>query len=148
VVIGLFASSEVNAYVGGPRSRDDLDREMPEVPSRPPGRFMVDLDGAVIGQITLRRETGHLRQAAGKAELGYLFLPWAWGSGYAAEACAAALDWFAGALPGESVVLATRTANVRSMRLAAKLGSIQVERFEAYGAEQWFGMWSPVAPSD
>jgi hypothetical protein len=28
------------------------------------------------------------------------------------------------------------------MRLAAKLGFTEVERFEAYGAEQWFGVWS------
>jgi hypothetical protein len=41
-------------------------------------------------------------------------------------------------------VLYTQTANVRSMRLAAKLGFTEVERFEAYGAEQWFGTWSPV----
>lgn len=61
---------------------------------------------------------------------------------------AAALDWFADGLPGEPVVLATQTANVRSMRLAAKLGFIEVERYEAYGAEQWFGMWSSVTPSD
>ena len=36
-------------------------------------------------------------------------------------------------------MLFTQTANVRSMRLAAKLGFTEVERFEAYGAEQWFG---------
>ncbi|OAH16396.1 hypothetical protein STSP_02710 [Streptomyces jeddahensis] len=63
------------------------------------------------------------------------------------EACAAALDWLAGALPGEPVVLATQSANVASMRLAAKLGFTEVERFEAWGAEQWLGMWSPVTPS-
>lgn len=34
------------------------------------------------------------------------------------------------------------------MRLAAKLGFTEVERYEAYGAEQWFGMWSSVTPSD
>jgi len=44
-------------------------------------------------------------------------------------------------------VLFTQAANVRSMRLAAKLGFTEVERYEAYGAEQWFGMWFPVAPS-
>ncbi|HEX6403325.1 MAG TPA: GNAT family N-acetyltransferase [Pseudonocardiaceae bacterium] len=104
--------------------------------------------GTMIGTITLDRATGHIRPAAGEAELGYLFLPEAWGHGYAAEACAAVLDWFAGALPGEPVVLATQTANVRSMRLAAKLGFTEVERFEDYGAEQWFGMLSPVTPSD
>ena len=102
----------------------------------------------MIGQIILRRAAGHgPPAAAGEAELGYLFLPQAWGFGYAAEACAAALGWLAGELPGEPVVLFTQTANARSMRLAAKLGFTEVERFEAYGAEQWFGMWSPVTPS-
>ena len=61
--------------------------------------------------------------------------------------CAAALHWFAGALPGEPVVLTTQTANDRSMRLAPKLGFTEVERFEEYGAEQWFGVWSSVTPS-
>jgi RimJ/RimL family protein N-acetyltransferase len=61
---------------------------------------------------------------------------------------APALGWFAGELPGEPVVLFTQTANARSMRLAAKLGFTEVERFEAYGAEQWFGMRSPVTPPD
>ncbi|MEV1027071.1 GNAT family N-acetyltransferase [Streptomyces sp. NPDC050264] len=147
-VIELLASSEVGTYLGGPQPRDAIEREMPGAPSRRPGRFMVDLDGAMIGQVTLYRDTGHLRQAAGKAELGYLFLPRAWGHGYAAEACAAALDWFAGEAPGEPVVLATQTANTRSMRLATKLGFIEVERFRSYGAEQWFGMWSPVTAPD
>jgi RimJ/RimL family protein N-acetyltransferase len=146
--IELLASPEVGTYLGGPRPRDELEREMPEVPERRPGHFVVDLDGAMIGQIILRRATGHgPPAAAGQAELGYLFLPEAWGFGYAAEACAAALGWFAGELPGEPVVLLTQTANARSMRLAAKLGFIEVERYEAYGAEQWFGMRSPATPS-
>ncbi|MEU2131979.1 GNAT family N-acetyltransferase [Streptomyces sp. NPDC018352] len=146
-VIELLASPEVGAYLGGPRPRDELEHAMPGTPSRRPGLFVVDLDGAMIGRITLAKDTGHLRQAAGRAELGYLFLPQAWGHGYAAEACAAVLDWYTRALPGEPVVLATQTANLRSMRLAAKLGFTEVERYEAYGAEQWFGMWSPVASS-
>ncbi|MET8954549.1 GNAT family N-acetyltransferase [Streptomyces sp. NPDC004533] len=146
--IELFASPEVHVYLGGARPRDELERSAPEVPGRRPGSFVIELDGAMIGQITLTRETGHLPQAAGRVELGYLFLPQAWGCGYAAEACAAALDWFAGALPGEPVVLATQAANERSRRLAAKLGFIEVERFEAYGAEQWFGEWSSVTPCD
>ncbi|MFJ3809451.1 GNAT family N-acetyltransferase [Streptomyces sp. NPDC090073] len=146
--IELLSSPEVNAFLGGPRRRDELERETPEVPERWPGSFVVELDGAMIGQILLRRATGHRRPAAlGKADLGYMFLPRAWGCGYAAEACAAALDWFDGVLPGEPVVLTTQTANVGSMRLAAKLGFREVERFEAWGAEQWLGMRSPAAPS-
>jgi RimJ/RimL family protein N-acetyltransferase len=145
--IELLASPEVGTYLGGPQPRDELERTMPEAPDRRPGHFVADLDGAMIGQIILRRATEHgPPAAAGKAELGYLFLPEAWGHGYAAEACAAVIDWFAGELPGEPVVLFTQTANARSMRLAAKLGFAEVERFDAYDAEQWFGMWSPVTP--
>jgi RimJ/RimL family protein N-acetyltransferase len=146
--IELLASPEVGTYLGGPRPRAELEREIPRAPERPPGLFVVDLDGAMIGQVIVRRATGHgPPAAAGLAELGYLFLPQAWGFGYAAEACAAALGWLAAALPGEPVVLFTQTANARSMRLAAKLGFTEVERYEAYGAEQWFGMRSPVTSS-
>lgn len=92
-------------------------------------------------------ELCHVRREAGEAELGYLFLPGAWGHGYATEACAAALDWFAGVLPGEPVVLCTQVANHRAVRLAARLGFTEVRRFAEYGAEQWFGVWSPQPPS-
>jgi RimJ/RimL family protein N-acetyltransferase len=146
--VELFASPEVGTYLGGPRPRDELERTMPEAPGRRPGQLVVELDGAMIGMVTLDRRDaerpGHVSPDAGEAELGYLFLPRAWGRGYAAEACAAALDWFAVARPGEPVVLCTQTANDRSMRLAAKLGFTEVERFEEFGAEQWFGVWSPA----
>ncbi|MFB6561001.1 GNAT family N-acetyltransferase [Streptomyces sp. NPDC056400] len=142
--IELFASPEVGTYVGGPRPRAELERAVPEVPGRRPGFFVVAVDGAMIGMITLDRRAperqGNVRPEAGETELGYMFLPEAWGYGYAAEACAAALDWFTDAHPGEPVVLCTQTANDRAMRLAAKLGFTEVERFEEYGAEQWFGV--------
>jgi RimJ/RimL family protein N-acetyltransferase len=146
--IELLASPEVHTYLGGPRQRDELEHQIPEVPERWPGSFVVDLDGAMIGQILLRRAPEHGRPAAaGKVDLGYLFLQRAWGFGYAAEACAAALDWLDGVLPGEPVVLHTQTANVASMRLAAKLGFTEAERFHAWDAEQWLGQRSPATPS-
>jgi RimJ/RimL family protein N-acetyltransferase len=148
-LIELFTSPEVGTYIGGPRPRAEFERALAEVPERRPGLFVVDLDGAMIGIVTLDRRDAEspVRPAAGEVELGYLFLPEAWGRGYAAEACAAALGWFAGAHLGEPVVLTTQTANDRSMRLAAKLGFTEVERFEEDGAEQWFGVWSSATPS-
>jgi RimJ/RimL family protein N-acetyltransferase len=143
--VDLLASPEVNRYVGGPRPRDELERETPAIPERWPGSFVVELDGAMIGQILLRRATDHRRPAAaGKADLGYLFLPQSWGSGYATEACAAALTWFDHTLPGEPVVLTTQSANIPSIRLATKLGFTELERFEAWGTEQWLGLRSPT----
>jgi RimJ/RimL family protein N-acetyltransferase len=150
-LIDLFSSPEVGTYIGGHRPRDELERTASEVPGRRPGLFVIDLDGAMIGIIELNRRDpehrSHVRPDNGEAELGYMLLPEAWGRGYAAEACAAALDWFAETLPGEPVVLYTQTANGRSMRLAAKLGFSEVQRFEEWRAEQWFGVWSSATPS-
>jgi hypothetical protein len=30
--------------------------------------------------------------------------------------------------------------------VSGKLGFTELERFEAWGAERWLGMWSPVTP--
>ncbi|GAA2772247.1 GNAT family N-acetyltransferase [Streptomyces showdoensis] len=142
--VELFSSPEVGAHIGGARPREEVEGAMPEVPGRRPGAFVAELDGAMIGLVTLDpRDPGRpdpVRPEAGGTELGYLFLPEAWGRGYAGEACAAALDWFAATLPGEPVVLCTRTDNARALRLAEKLGFTELERFEAYGAEQWLGV--------
>ncbi|WP_345701684.1 GNAT family N-acetyltransferase [Kitasatospora terrestris] len=150
--IDLFASPQVRTHLGGARPREELERGMPAVPGLRTGVFVVERDGAMIGVVSFDRRDaqrpGHLRPEAGEAELSYMFLPQAWGSGYAAEACAAALGWLADACPGEPVVLCTQSANDRAMRLAEKLGFTEVERFEEYGAEQWFGVRSHVHPSD
>ncbi|MEU2023657.1 GNAT family N-acetyltransferase [Streptomyces sp. NPDC016469] len=147
--IELFASPEVNSYLGGPRPRVELDHEVPETPGRRPGHFVVELDGAMIGTVELKRRDlerpDAVRPDAGRAELGYLLLPEAWGQGYAAEACAAVLGRFSDTCPGEPVVLFTQTANTPSMRLAEKLGFTEVHRFEAWGAEQWMGVRPPAA---
>ncbi|MEV6719656.1 GNAT family N-acetyltransferase [Streptomyces xanthochromogenes] len=149
-LIELFGSPEVGTYVGGPRPRDELEREPPGTPTGRPGSFVIELDGAMIGIIELNRRDPQRRSHVppGEAELGYLLLPEAWGFGYAAEACTAALGWFAEASPGEPVVLCTQIANDRSMRLAAKLGFTEVRRYEAWGAEQWMGVWSPAPRPD
>ncbi|MFG3345128.1 GNAT family N-acetyltransferase [Streptomyces sp. NPDC048018] len=144
--IELFSSPEVGTYIGGARPRAEVEGAMPEIPGRRPGLFVIERDGTMIGVVTIEPRAadrrGHVRPEGGEAELGYLLLPAAWGNGYAAEACAATLGWFTETRPGEPVVLTTQTANVRAMRLATTLGFTEVERFEEYGAEQWFGAWT------
>lgn len=145
-LIDLFTSVEVGRYIGGATPRDDFEQRLPD-DARRPGLFAVELDGTMIGIVTLDRldadMPGHIRPEGDEAALGYLFLPQAWGKGYATEACRAALEWFAAALPGEPVVLSTQTANESSMRLATRLGFTEVERYEGWGAEQWLVVWSP-----
>ncbi|WP_105033622.1 GNAT family N-acetyltransferase [Cryobacterium aureum] len=146
-IIDLFGSPEVCTHLGGPQPRDALELAAPEIPGRRPGYFVVERDGTAIGIVTFdRRDTerpGHIHPDCGEAELGYMFLPHVWGFGYATEACAAGLRWFASVRPGEPVVLCTQIANDASVRVAAKLGFTEAERFEEFGAEQWFGVWSP-----
>jgi RimJ/RimL family protein N-acetyltransferase len=147
-LIDLFSSPEVGTYIGGPQDRDELRRVMPDPPRRRPGLFVVDLAGAMIGLVMLDprdpEQQPQVAPAKGVRELGYLFRPKAWGHGYAAEACGAALTWFGGQSPQGQVVLTTRTANHRAMRVAAKLGFTEVTRFQEWGAEQWFGSWRPA----
>ncbi|HEY0903408.1 MAG TPA: GNAT family N-acetyltransferase, partial [Marmoricola sp.] len=109
LVIDLYASADVHAFLGGPRPRDELEREVPPVPGQRAGYFVVDLDGAAIGTVSLTRRaperSGHLPGSAAEVELSYLFRPEAWGRGYATEACSAVLAWLGEEMPGEPVVL-------------------------------------------
>lgn len=145
-LIALFASPEVGTFTGGARPREELEAAVPEIPGRREGFFVVEQEGEFLGMVTFDRRDaehpGHVRPEGNEAQLGYLFLPSAWGQGLATEACAAALGWFATAFPGEPVVLAAQTANGASVRVAEKLGFRKAEVFEEYGAEQWFGVWT------
>lgn len=138
-VIELFASEEVGRYVGGARPRAELERVVPEAPGQRPGFFAVEREGTTLGVLTLDARAPD-RPHADALDLGYLFLPAHWGQGYAAEAAAAVLDWLALVRPGGRVLATTQSANERSMRLAAGLGFVELERYDAFGAEQWVGV--------
>ena len=150
-VIDLLASPEVRRFLGGAADREELEKELPRDPSSRPGRFVVDEGGAMIGSVVLeRRDSARPGRAPGSSnaptaatapiELSNELLPRCWGQGLAYEACTAVLDWAAAELPGEPIVVCTQTANEPSLRLASRLGFVEVERFEEFGAEQWFGV--------
>lgn len=147
--VDLLCSDVVYRYLGGPRPRDVIEREVPEVPGERPGAFGVEALGAFIGVVTLGRRDpdrpGHLQAQGGELEISYLFRPSCWGRGYATEAAAAVLGWLERALPEEPVVLCTQVANDSSVRLAHRLGFEEAQRFMEFGAEQWFGVRHPGA---
>ena len=91
--IELFASPEVGTYLGGSRQRDELEGAMS-------GIVALDQRGAT--------GPGQVCPEADEVELGYMFLPGAWGRGFAVEACVAAPGWVTSTLPGEPAALCTR----------------------------------------
>ena len=41
-------------------------------------------------------------------------------------------------------MLCTQATNLPSLRLAGRLGFTELDRFEEFGAEQWFGVRRPA----
>lgn len=142
--VELLCTDEPRRYLGGALDRDEVEATAPAVPGDRPGVFAVELAGEFIGAVSLARRDaerpGHLSASADEVEIGYLFLPASWGHGYATEAVAAVLDWTQTHLPSEPVVLCSQSANKAFVRLAARLGFREVDRFVEYDAEQWFGV--------
>lgn len=141
--IDLMCSADVYRYLGGPHSRERVERGAPEVPGNRPGVFAVEADEAFLGAVTVDRRDaerpGHIAADGNELELGYLFSPTYWGRGYATEAVMVVLDWIDEVLPEEPIVLCTQTANQAALRLATRVGFQEVERFIEFDAEQWFG---------
>ena len=82
------------------------------------GMWSVDHGGALAGFVLIGLEPGDAEH-----ELGFLFRPAFEGRGLAHEAAAAARDWAWDALRLSSLVSSIATGNVRSERLAARLGA-------------------------
>jgi RimJ/RimL family protein N-acetyltransferase len=144
--IELLSPPSVWEYLGGARSREELEGLVPEVPGNHPGVFAVADDGQFIGTVVLdyrdAERPGHVRPGGNELEISYTFLPSSWGRGLASEAVEAVLDWTATALAEQTVVLCTQTANAASARLAERLGFREISRFEEFGSEQWLGVRS------
>ena len=144
--LDLGSDDVVNRHLGGGRDRADLEAELPEVPADRPGQFVMEHDGRFVGWMGIgRRDTarpGRSSTPGGDLELSYVLPEDAWGQGYATEAGAVVLAWAAERFD-EPVVVCTQAANTRSLALAARLGFTELERFEEFGAEQWYGVRTP-----
>jgi RimJ/RimL family protein N-acetyltransferase len=149
-LIELQTDPEVWAYLGGPRLREAVEARLDEVGTAnltaAPGAFVIadKASDDLIGTLELKRSADdlpvHVNEAGQELELGYLLHRDAWGAGLAFEAATAALRAAADELPDQPVIIVTRTANERSLKLAVRLGFRAVSTFESFGAEQTLGV--------
>ncbi|MFI5712123.1 GNAT family N-acetyltransferase [Kribbella sp. NPDC051620] len=138
-LVGLLSSVEAYRYLGGAMSREQAEAAVRAPYGLTHGSFVVRevASGEFVGAVSLKRRDDDWPGAMGRAlDIGYLLLPEHWGKGYAQEAVGAVLRWLPTVVPDEKVVAGTQSANVASLRLLEKLGFVEVERFEEFGAEQ------------
>jgi RimJ/RimL family protein N-acetyltransferase len=127
----------------GPPAPDLLDLWIRRWERNGIGQFVVELDGAMVGRVgyvvwdsrTWETSAFDLAGEHAEVELGWAILSSHWGKGYATEAARAALDW----IDAERVISMIHPGNVRSRRVAEKLGATRTERVETpHGpAEVW-----------
>jgi RimJ/RimL family protein N-acetyltransferase len=105
------------------------------------------LAGELIGFVGVAYP-GYLPELAARAELGWRLAPASWGHGYATEAALAARDDAFGRLGLPALISIIHPDNVRSHRVAAKLGmSIQGRVFNPR-FEREVDIWARDASAD
>jgi RimJ/RimL family protein N-acetyltransferase len=102
------------------------------------GVFCVLVDGHVIGRVgllvwdtrTWKTSTYELAGKNAQPELGWAFAQRFWGHGYATEAARAVREWAYAERDVEQLVSLIAPDNVRSIRVAEKLGATRTELIE------------------
>lgn len=92
------------------------------------GHFCVVREGRVLGRVgflTWNPDTWTIDGP--QIELGWTLAQEHWGHGYATEAARGARDWLLGERPAERLISLINPRNVRSIRVADKLGCAPVE---------------------
>ena len=107
------------------------------------GHFIVEVDGEIIGRVgflvwdgrTWETSAYDLAGLHAETELGWAILSRYWGHGYATEAARAARAW----IDRERIISLIHPDNVRSQRVAEKLGAHPGERVQTPGgpADVW-----------
>ncbi|WP_234791413.1 GNAT family N-acetyltransferase [Mycolicibacterium mucogenicum] len=145
-LIETQTDERVRRYLGGPRPVHEVRAVLEGVGAatllEAPGCYIATATDSddMLGTVTLSRRRndvpGHLGPGGDELELSYVFRPHTWGRGYASEAARLLLEYAAGELDDQPVVIITQTANRASLRLAERLGFSVVATFEQYDAEQ------------
>ena len=135
-VVELVSDDEVQRWIGGEAGGRELAAETVERwiarwERNGVGQFAVLLDGRVIGRVGLlvwdsrTWETSTFEEAGEHAstELGWAVVRRCWGRGYAVEAARAVREWAYRERGIERVISLIDPKNVRSVRVAVKLGA-------------------------
>jgi RimJ/RimL family protein N-acetyltransferase len=132
----FVADAEVQWWIGGANEspRDVIERWVRRWERNGVGQFIVELDGVFIGRVgflvwdarTWETSAYDLAGEHAETELGWAIISAHWGKGYATEAALAARDW----VERERVVSLIHPSNVRSQRVAEKLGARIEQRVE------------------
>lgn len=143
-LLPMHADPEVMRWIGGVRDRAETEaavaRWLELWDANGIGHFVAErrADGVVLGRVgfvvwdTRTWEIG-TREGAGTAaqpELGWAIAREHWGNGFATEGARAARDWFLAGHGDERLVSVIAPENVRSRRVAEKLGCVPGETFE------------------
>jgi RimJ/RimL family protein N-acetyltransferase len=99
----------------------------------PSGKFLVELKGggAIVGRVGANYYDveSWQRSASGEPELGWALARQHWGHGYATEGALAVREW----LQAPRVISLIVSENVRSQRVAERLGAVPGETIELPG---------------
>ncbi|MDE3189283.1 MAG: GNAT family N-acetyltransferase [Acidobacteriota bacterium] len=136
----FVADDAVQRWIGGPEDPAALiERWVGRWERNGVGPFLVELDGRLIGRVgfivwdnrTWETSTYDLAGAHAETELGWAILSSHWANGYATEAARAAREW----IERDRIISLIDPANVRSKRVAEKLGARPTERVTTPHAE-------------
>jgi RimJ/RimL family protein N-acetyltransferase len=135
-ILDFVGDDELMRWIGGEAGDraaavDSIERWLARWEANGVGQFAVVLDGRVIGRVGLlvwnerRWETSTYERAGADAvtELGWAIERRNWGRGYATEAARAVRAWAYDARGIERLISLVDPRNVRSIRVADKLGA-------------------------
>jgi RimJ/RimL family protein N-acetyltransferase len=160
-VIGLLGDIEVMRYLGGepvpPEAVPAAVQRWVDAWQRDGiGKFLVErlADGAVVGRVGVNvwdASGWNVSSFAAAGEHAQPELGWAlarehWGRGYAVESARAVRDWLDAEHGYERLISLVRPDNVRSQRVAERLGARRVETVTERGSGDPLVVWLHPRP--
>lgn len=141
----LHTDERVRRYLGGSLTPENVCIRFQDYLASPNSdrvwAVRLKADNRFIGTVDLQAHHDGV-----DTEISYLFLPTAWGNGYAGEAVQAVLAYAMGELGLSRVIAETQAANSASCRLLERSGLTQERTLTRFGAEQAIYAIQTISP--